>query len=171
VPYNQEACISSRFHFVESTTDELDRHCAALVNELGKERRSTSAKVSPMAAEVCEEVSALRALHPMYRVFGADDGTGMVVRSDEPVGFFPSAKTVNVVAVPSLEDAVRYVNVATQTVSVYPAARKAELRNALATAGVQRIVNVGGSTAMPAGLARDGFLPLQRFVRWVNDEG
>jgi hypothetical protein len=32
------------------------------------------------------------------------------------------------------------------------------------------VVPVGGSAAMPAGLAHDGFFPLQRFVRWVNDE-
>ena len=37
-----------------------------------------------------------------------------------PVDFYPMSKTVNVVAVPSLEEAVSHANVATQTVGVYP---------------------------------------------------
>jgi Acyl-CoA reductase (LuxC) len=170
VPYNQEACTSSRFHFIEGSHDDIDRYCAALAVELGKERRSTSEKVDPLPGDIREEVSALRAMDPLYRVFGSDDGTGLVVRSDEPVEFFPSNKTVNVVAVASLDDALQYINVATQTVSMYPPSRKTEMRNILAETGVQRVVHVGGAPAMPAGLAHDGFFPLQRFVRWVNDE-
>jgi hypothetical protein len=170
VAYNQEACTSSRFHFIEGTHDQIDRYCAALVIELGKERRSTSAKVAPLPSDIREEVAALRTLEPMYRVFGSDNGTGLVVRSDEPVEFFPSNKTVNVVAVPSLDHALRYISVATQTVSVYPAARKHAMRDVLCSTGVQRVVPLGGSAAMPPGLAHDGFFPLQRFVRWVNDE-
>ncbi|MGE0308579.1 MAG: acyl-CoA reductase [Acidimicrobiia bacterium] len=170
VAYNQEACTSSRFHYVEGTHAQIDDYCAVLVDALGKERRSTSAKVCPMSSDIREEVAALRTLDPMYCVFGSDDGTGLVIRSDEPVEFFPSAKTVNVVVVDSLRDAMRYINVATQTVSIYPPQRKTEMRDALAQAGVQRVVPVGGSPAMPPGLAHDGFFPLQRFVRWVNDE-
>lgn len=169
-PYNQEACTSSRFHFIEGGHDDIDRSCAALQAELTLERRTTSAQVPPPPADVREEIAALRTLDPLYRVFGRDDGRGLVVRSDEPVGFFPSNKTVNVVAVASLGDAVRSINVATQTVSVYPPERKRELRDTLAAAGVQRVVNVGGAAAMPVGMAHDGFFPLQRFVRWVNDE-
>ena len=73
--------------------------------------------------------------------------------------------------VSSLHDAVQYVNVSTQTVGIYPAARKMELRDELASAGVQRIVNLGGGGgAGMVGLAHDGFFPMHRFVRWVNDE-
>ncbi|WP_428338944.1 acyl-CoA reductase [Mycobacterium sp.] len=169
-PYNQEACTSSRIHYVEGSTAELDRYCAALLTELRKERRFTAAKVAPLPADTREEIAALRAMEPMYRVFGDDDGTGLVIRSEDPVDFLPSSKTVNVVGVPTLEDAIGYVNVATQTVSVYPPARKDELRDRLASAGAQRVVKIGGSTAVTPGLAHDGFFPLHRFVRWVNDE-
>ncbi|HSV35547.1 MAG TPA: acyl-CoA reductase, partial [Ramlibacter sp.] len=62
-------------------------------------------------------------------------------------------------------------NVATQTVGVYPPSRKAGLRNALAAAGVQRVVALGQAVMFETGLSHDGFYPLQRFVRWVNDEG
>ena len=59
---------------------------------------------------------------------------------------------------------------ATSTVGVYPPERKADLRDALAAQGTQRIVALGGA-GPEVGLPHDGFYPLQRFVRWVNDEG
>ncbi|MFE7841529.1 acyl-CoA reductase [Streptomyces sp. NPDC057474] len=77
---------------------------------------------------------------------------------------------VDVVPVAELSEAVRYAGVATQTVGVYPDIRKAELRDALACAGVQRVVSLGGAGGMPPGLSHDGFYPLQRLMRWVNDE-
>jgi hypothetical protein len=74
------------------------------------------------------------------------------------------------VRVDSLESAVSHANVATQTVGVYPAGRRPELRNALAAQGVQRVVGIGSAGKVDQGLSHDGFYPLQRFVRWVTDE-
>ena len=93
-----------------------------------------------------------------------------MIRSEQPVDFYPDRKVVNVVPVASLRDAVQYANVATQTVGVYPAARKAEVRDALVSAGVQRVVTLGKALGPGPGLPHDGFYPLHRFVRWVNDE-
>jgi hypothetical protein len=169
-PMNQETCSSSRFQFIEGDTEDVDRFCAALQLALGEERRSTSAQVAPLPAEINEEVEALRDMEPSYRVFGSGDGRGLVIRSEEPVEFFPSNKTVNVVMVPSLEEAVQYVGVATQTVGIYPKSRKQGLRNMLASAGVQRVVPLGPTGGMLAGFPHDGFNPLQRFVRWMADE-
>ena len=58
-----------------------------------------------------------------------------MILSDTPVNFHPSNKTSNVVMVDTLGDAVRYVNVATQTIGVYPYERKAQLRDRLAARG------------------------------------
>ncbi|MFD7997691.1 acyl-CoA reductase [Streptomyces mirabilis] len=57
-----------------------------------------------------------------------------------------------------------------QTVGVSPETHKAELRDALACAGVRRVVSLGRAGGMPPDLSRDGFHPLQRLMRWVNDE-
>jgi Acyl-CoA reductase (LuxC) len=167
--FNQEACTSSRFQFIEGTSDEVDRYCELLQVELGYERPLTSAKVAPPPREVREEIDALRSMDDFFHVFGEADGRGLVVRSEEPVSFFPTGKTVNVVMVPSLADAVKYVNVSTQTVGIYPAERKSELRDQLASAGVQRVVVLGANGMIP-GFPHDGFYPMHRFVRWVNDE-
>ena len=95
----------------------------------------------------------------------------MVIRSDEPVDFYPEGKIVNVVVVPDLTDAIAYANVATQTVGVYPPERKASVRDRLASAGVQRIVSLGLAMGSGPGIPHDGFYPLHRFMRWITDEG
>ena len=168
---NQQACVASRFMYVEGTPDDADRFCAALVDEMGVEREAASAIGPPLAPEMREEIEALRTLEPLYRVFGSFDGRGVAIRSDEPVDFHPDGKVVNVIPVASFVDAVRFANVSTQTVGVYPPSRVVEVRDRLASAGTQRIVSLGKAGNMPTGLAHDGFLPLHRFLRWVNDEG
>jgi hypothetical protein len=104
-------------------------------------------------------------------VWGGYEGRGLVIRSEEPVDFHPDGRVVNVVPVASLDEAVHHANVATQTVGVFPASRKVALRNALAAAGAQRVVALGQAAMFETGISHDGFYPLQRFVRWVNDEG
>ena len=83
-------------------------------------------------------------MEPEYRVWGNYDGRGIVIRSEEPVDFHPDLQTVNVVPV----DSPAATPCATRTwrrrpsVSI-PPSRKAELRDALASAGVQRVVDTG----------------------------
>lgn len=168
---NQQACASSRFQFIEGDTGQVDRYCALLQQRMNVERPMASAVGPKVPSGLRDEIDGLRMLEPTYRVWGGYGGEGVVIRSEDPVDFHPDGKIVNVVQVNDLRDAIRYVNVATQTVGVYPSQRKAELRDLLACAGVQRVVDIGGSAGVEAGLPHDGFNPLQRFVRWVNDEG
>lgn len=171
--FDQDACSASRYQFVEGEVDAIDAYCAALLGELGKDHRYGNAQIGPTPVDIREEVDVLRTLDPMYRVFGRPDGRGLVVRSDEPVGFHPDRKTVNVVQVPSLAEAVDHVTVATQTVGIYPANRKAELRDALASAGAQRLVTLGKviSTDTFGGQPHDGIFPMHRMMKWIVDEG
>jgi hypothetical protein len=169
-PYNQAACVSSRIQFVEGGLEEIDRYCALLQKQLGIERPMCSTVGPPVTGELREQIEVLANLEPEYRVWGKFDGRGVVIRSEEPVEFYPDHKVVNIVPVKSLWDAVRFANVATQTVGVYPAERKKEVRDALASAGVQRVVTLGKAVGPGPGLPHDGFYPLHRFVRWVNDE-
>ncbi|WP_280155458.1 acyl-CoA reductase [Piscinibacter sp. XHJ-5] len=168
---NQQACASSRVQFVEGTLEQVDRYCALLQKRLGVERATTSAIGNPLPSHLRDEIDGLRDMQPHYRVWGGYEGKGLVIRSEEPVEFHPDGRVVNVVPVESLASAVSHANVATQTVGVYPSSRKAQLRDGLAAAGVQRVVELGGAVAFEAGISHDGFYPLQRFVRWVNDEG
>jgi len=168
---NQQACASSRVQFVEGSVEQVDRYGALLQARLGVERETASACGNPLPGELRDEIDGLRDMQPHYRVWGGYEGKGLVIRSEEPVDFHPDGRVVNVVPVESLAAAVHYANVATQTVGVYPLSRKVELRDALAAAGAQRVVELGKAIAFEVGISHDGFYPLQRFVRWVNDEG
>jgi hypothetical protein len=169
--FEQQACASSRYQFVEGTIEQVDRYCAMLHAKMKIERQYCTASGRALGSTLREEIDGLRGIDDFYRVWGDYDGSGVVIRSDGPVEFHPDGRVVNVVVVPSLNDALQYVNLATQTVGVYPPSRKAELRNALACAGVQRVVDIGKAIDVERGLPHDGFYPLHRFMRWVNDEG
>ena len=170
---NQDACAASRYHFVEGETDQVDGYCEALAPELAVDRLFTDAKGPDTPAEIRTQVEVLRHLDGLYRVWGDYSGGGLVIRSDDPADFHPEGKTVSVVPVPSLVEATAHATVATQTVGVYPAWRKAELRDLLASRGVQRVVSLGAAMGLAdlPGLPHDGMLPLQRMIRWVTDEG
>ena len=112
----------------------------------------------------------LRLMDDEYGVFGKSDGRGVAIRSDEPVDFHPLRKTSNVVCVPDLMEAMKYVNVATQTVGVYPFHRMPALRDHLASGGAQRVVRLGEAGPSAIGNPHDAMYPLHRFVHWMANE-
>jgi hypothetical protein len=169
---NQEACAASRHQFVEGDIDQVDRYCELLADELAEDRDWADGRIWRTPGEIRDNVEGLRYTGE-HGIWGGYDGRGLVIRSEEPVDFHPIAKTVNVIPVADLTDAIRFAGVATQTVGVYPPARKAELRDRLACAGVQRIVSLGAAFGLATGghgLPHDGFFPLARLMRWVSDE-
>ena len=167
--YNQGACASSRFIYAEGSMDDLAPWCAQLAAELGIDRPLTDGHGIKVPTDVREEVDGLRFLEPDYRVFG-DYSTGVVVLSTDPVDFHPDGKVVNVVALPQLADALEHITVATQTIGLYPSERAPGLRDALASAGMQRLVPLGQVAGKAPGLPHDGFFPLHRLVRWLVDD-
>jgi hypothetical protein len=168
--HNQDACTASRFQFVEGTIDEVDSFCELLTAELGVERAKAADRSQPVSADLLDEIDGLRNLAPYYRVWGSTDGTGMVVRSEEPVDFHPNGRLVNVVAVPDVKSVLGHVTAATQTVGVYPDLLRAQLRDDLCGIGVQRVTALGSAGDTRLGLPHDGFYPLARMVRWGKDE-
>jgi hypothetical protein len=166
---NQEACVSSRFIFIEGDRKQVDLFCERLQQRL-VDRNALTGKAPPLPRDLAEEVESLRSMDDDFGVWGVADGSGLVVRSDEPVDFHPINKTANVVRVNALADAVKYVNVATQTVGVYPPQQQVDLRNGLASGGAQRIVRLGEAGGMSVGAPHDAMYPLHRFVHWVAHE-
>jgi hypothetical protein len=166
---NQEACVASRFQFVEGTQEEVDRFCAKLHRRIA-ERAAASGDVRPYDMDLKEAIETLSFLDDEFRVWGKPDGKGVVIRSDEPVDFHPINKTANVVRVDSLDDAVKWINVATQTVGFYPFERMADYRDRLASGGAQRIVHLGEAGPATIGNPHDAMYPLHRFVHWMAHE-
>lgn len=168
--FNQDACAASRYLYAEGDLADIDRFCECLAEELRVERILSSAIAAPLPADTRDEIEVLKGMDPYYRVWGDYSGSGLVVRSEDPVDFYPTSKTVNVVAVASLNDAVAFANVATQTVGIYPSSRVPQLRDALASQGVQRVTGLGEVAANIEGLPHDGFHPISRVMRWVLDD-
>ena len=166
----QEACVSSRFTFIEADTQQADRYCALLAEALRAPKPGDPATIRPLDMDLKEQIDTLRMLDEDYAVFGRSDGRGVAIRSDEPVDFHPLRKTSNVVCVADLMDAMRHVNVATQTVGVYPFDRMASLRDHLASGGAQRVVRLGEAGPSAIGNPHDAMYPLHRFVHWMANE-
>jgi hypothetical protein len=166
---NQEACVASRFQFVEGSEAQVDSFCAALHARIA-ERAAASGDVRPLDMEMREAVEMMVMMDDEYGVWGKTDGKGLVIRSDEPVDFHPINKTANVVRVDSLDDAVKWTNVATQTVGFYPFDRMADYRDRLASGGAQRVVQLGEAGPSTIGNPHDAMYPLHRFVHWMAHE-
>ncbi|MDE2404622.1 MAG: long-chain-fatty-acyl-CoA reductase [Sphingomonadales bacterium] len=166
---NQEACVCSRFTFIEATPDQADRYCEMLAREIRVDRMGEGTP-RPLEMDLKEAIDVLRMMDEDYAVFGASDGRGVAIRSEEPVDFHPLRKTSNVVCVPSLDAAMKYVNVATQTVGVWPFHRMAGLRDRLASGGAQRVVRLGEAGPSAIGNPHDAMYPLHRFVHWMANE-
>ncbi|MFK4873503.1 acyl-CoA reductase [Novosphingobium sp. ZW T3_23] len=166
---NQEACVCSRFTFIEASPEDADRYCEALAAEIRVDHMGEGAP-RPLESDLREQIDGLRMMDEDYAVFGASDGRGVAIRSEEPVDFHPLRKTSNVVCVHSLEEAVKYVNVATQTVGVWPFDRMKGLRDRLASAGAQRVVRLGEAGPSAIGNPHDAMYPLHRFVHWMANE-
>jgi hypothetical protein len=166
---NQEACVASRFLYLEANTADADRFCERLHARIAA-KAAASGDARPLEPELREQIDTLSLLDEDYRVWGRTDGTGVVVRSDEPVDFHPIDKTANVVRVDSLDEAIRYVTVATQTVGCYPFDRMPDYRDRLASAGAQRVVRLGEAGPSTIGNPHDAMYPLHRFVHWMAHE-
>ena len=166
---NQEACVCSRFQFVEGSEQEVDAFCEKLHASIA-EKAAASGDIRPLAMDLKEEVETLMMLDDEFRCWGKADGKGLVIRSDEPVDFHPINKIANVVRVDSLDDAIRYVNVATQTVGFYPFDRMPAYRNRLASGGAQRIVHLGEAGGKTIGNPHDAMYAMHRFVHWIAHE-
>src|SRR5439155_3333563 len=161
--FNQEACLASRFIFVEGERDGIEKFCEKLQERLGIDRDTSSEFAHPLPVETREEIEMLQLMDDDYKMWGTTDGRGLVILTEDPVDFHPSNKTANVVHVDSLDVAIRFVNVATQTIGMYPPDRKKMMRDRLASAGAQRVVRLGGAAKHVMGGPHDAMFPLQRF--------
>jgi Acyl-CoA reductase (LuxC) len=166
---NQEACVASRFQYVEGSQEQVDRFCAALHRRIA-ERAAASGDIRPLDMDLREQIETMMMMDDEYSVWGKPDGKGVVICSEEPVDFHPINKTANVVRVDSLDDAVKYINVATQTVGFYPFERMPDYRDRLASGGAQRIVHLGEAGPSTIGNPHDAMYPMHRFVHWMAHE-
>ncbi len=88
----------------------------------------------------------------------------------EPVEFFPSCKTVNVIPVDDYDEVLEQITIATQTIGIYPESLKDQLMSQLVSRGVQRFVSLGRAAALNIGLPHDAIEPIRRACKWIVNE-
>ncbi|CAN7655144.1 hypothetical protein LJR219_005202 [Phenylobacterium sp. LjRoot219] len=184
--YNQTACANTRIVYVESDTGE---DSIQKVVELGRKMVAAYATLPPLLSvpfpvpnrELDAEMEAVALEDDFYHVEGDTLTGGFVVsKFNDRVEFFDKLnnRVVNFVPVDDLNDVIKWCDDTTQTVGLYPEARRAGLRDTFALAGIQRLVSLQGgdpmtvyanSHHMPPGSPHDGIEPMRRSVRWVVD--
>ena len=105
-------------------------------------------------------------------MIGGEDNEGAVITSlaGEPVDFFPSCKTVNVVPITDYKEVLEWVTIATQTVGIYPESLKGQLIDLLVAKGVQRFVSLGQAANGIIGVPHDAIEPMRRACKWIVNE-
>ena len=94
----------------------------------------------------------------------------VVSLTGDPVEFFPSHKTVNVVPIEDFAPVIERVTMATQSVGVYPESLKERLMDSLVARGVQRFVSLGKSPFALPGVPQDALELMRRACKWIVDE-
>jgi Acyl-CoA reductase (LuxC) len=175
---NQEGCANARVISVQSGTDdaglaklnELADMTYAALRELPLDISAPHPDFDPVLRE---EIQGIRN-SPFYRVFGGDGNHGAVIASQtpDPVDFADrlACRVANFVPIDDIDEALRLINIHTQTVGVYPEHLKGKYRDELAFRGAQRIVSLGHNLSLSWSLPHDGIEPVRRLCRWVNDE-
>jgi hypothetical protein len=173
--FNQVGCNSSRIAYVLCGTDD---EAIEKLNLFGKKAVAALKALPPRLSgphpafdrALRDEISGIR-YSSDYRVMGCKDNEGGVIVSqvDEPVDFRDhlDCRTINIVPVHSIEQAIGFVTVHTQTISVYPPELKVAVRDGCLLHGAQRITDLGcslfeGVAAYP----HDGMEIIRRMARW-----
>jgi hypothetical protein len=176
---NQELCASARVIYV--ICDEHDPKQMAQLNRLGERILAAVQALPPTIStaakevnhELQEQLAGIALQDDFFKTYRtADDRAGAVVVSqmDEVVEFSDilSQRTANLVPVASVEDALKRITAASQTIGVYPDALKLQIRDALAIQGAQHIKSLGKDVGGVNG-PQDGLQVERRMLRWIRD--
>lgn len=178
--FNQELCANARVIYV--VCDDQDPEQMEKLNRLGERILAAIQALPPTIStpakepnpELQAEIEGIATQEDFYRLYRtADDSVGAVIVSqfDEAVEFSDILynRTANVVPVPDIEDALRRISAAQQSIGVYPDTLKREIRDALAIQGAQHIVSLGKVTQMGFIGPQDGLEVERRMLKWVRE--
>ncbi len=178
--FNQEACANARVIYVVRDADDPAQ--MAQLHELGErimagllnlpDEISTPAKTVNAALQ--DELGGIELQDDFFKLIrrGADNlGAVIVSQFDEAVEFSELLcnRTANLVPVRDVEEALRRINAASQTIGVYPDTLKEQIRDRLAIQGAQHIVSLGEVMGMGTYGPQDGLETERRMLRWIRD--
>jgi long-chain-fatty-acyl-CoA reductase len=167
--HDQQACHSPQVVFVEGETDKF---CSKLGEELTK-----FAKQYPRGGEsldrqsershlrMMQELSGNKVYHP-----GNHDWTLVVTKDFMSTAQSPLGRTLFIIPVDSLGDAVKYADPYTMVAAFSDRDDLLKYRNELARRGVDRLTDVGRMGLLPADTPHEGRYDLSRLVKFVSTD-
>ena len=167
--HDQQACHSPQVVFVEGETDKF---CEQLATEL-----TNFAKIYPRGGEsldrqsershlrMMQELSGNKVYHP-----GSHDWTIIVTNDFISTAQSPLGRTLFVISVKSLGDAVKYADHYTMVAAFSDREDLNKYRDELAMQGVDRLTDVGRMGLLPADTPHEGRYDLSRLVKFVSTD-
>jgi len=165
--FDQEGCFSPQIGFVEG---DVEKYAKFLAESLKEENERLPKGHRPLDGHAAithtREYSKFRG----HRVFtsGKTEWTIIIVNKLEEIKTHPLGRTIFLVPVKSIRDAVDHIGPETQVVAIEPFDRAIELRDELTLKGVDRITHLGKMGYFAVGAPHEGMYPLSRMVRWVK---
>ncbi len=167
--HDQQACHSPQVVFVEGETEKF---CTKLATEL-----TNLAKVYPRGGESIDrqsERSHIRMMHELSgnRIYhpGNHDWTIIVTKDFIDTAQSPLGRTLFVIPVDSLGDAVKYADKFTMVAAFSDRDDLKKYRDELAMQGVDRMTDVGRMGLLPADTPHEGRYDLSRLVKFVSTD-
>ena len=168
--WNQQACIASLVHYVEGSSETVDRYCAALTSELAL--WDVAHRHSPSREMVGRIRSARRGelSNGQWRFNGTPIApTSAVVRMDHgfDLSAHPQARVIVVRPVGDIAETLELMHPGVSSVGILPRCRLDALRDEICGRGVTSVLALGEVDTLFAGAPHDGMRPLSELVSWA----
>lgn len=177
---DQEACFNARVVYAVTGGGTEGRARALKLAEMTyaallRLPPEISAPHKAFDPELKAEIDALKIVGGDCAAVGgrANEGAILVSFDGRPVDFWTrlSGRVANIVAIEDVDQALRALTAATQTVGVYPETLMRALRDSLALNGAQRLTPLGrAALANHAPAPQDGIELARRLCKWIVEE-
>jgi len=165
--FDQEGCFSPQICFVEG---DIEKYSKFLAESLKEENERLPKGHRPLDGHAAithvREYSKFRG----HKVLASErtEWTIIIVNKIEEIKVHPLGRTIFLVPVKNINNALDYIGPETQVVAVEPFDKAIELRDELTLKGVDRITHLGKMGYFAVGAPHEGMYPLNRMVRWVK---
>jgi long-chain-fatty-acyl-CoA reductase len=148
--------------FIDDLKDSLNLYSQTLLPPLS---------INDVDIQSGQSLAVLEAEFRGDNVYVAEDFAWRVIVCDpKRVTKHPRGRTLFIHPIKSVEEVCGFVDGSVQSVSIMPLASSLKIRDQLAIAGVDRIVELGVNNVFRIGSSHDGMYPLQRMVRFVSND-
>ncbi|MBB2911301.1 long-chain-fatty-acyl-CoA reductase [Streptosporangium becharense] len=171
--YNQEACFSPQMVFVEGRENTAG-FTANLIEALNLYDRLLPKGFVSDDAHALVSRARLEALYSGNDVHTSPEGgtawTVTVVPDPGHINEHPLSRTIYVIPVDDIGDAVNHCTPDTQTIIISPWNRNPEIRDEATLRGASKITEVGLAEWHRIGIPHDNIYPMHSLLRWVGVE-